>query len=201
MERPPQTRYPLHDLLRRRWSPLAFHDRPVAPELLGSLLEAARWSASSYNEQPWNIILATREEPEEFERLAACLVEGNQVWARRAPVLLLSVAKLRFDRDGRENTHASYDVGQAMAYLTVQATALGLFVHQMAGFRPDQARETYGIPPTHAPVSAAAVGYYGRPERLPEDLQQRERSPRQRKSLESFAFTGQWGRPAGFLQR
>jgi nitroreductase len=199
MERPAQTAHPIHDLLRCRWSPLAFADRALTAEQLGSLLEAARWAPSCYNEQPWSFIVATRDQPAEFDRLASCLVEANQVWARQAPVLMLSVARLRFDRNGQENRHAWYDVGQAAAHLTFQAAALGLYVHQMAGFSPEKARELFGIPATHEPVSALALGYYGEHDHLPENLRQRERGPRQRKALRNFVFTGRWGQPAAFL--
>ena len=190
MERSAQTTYPIHDLLRQRWSPLAFSDRPVDRRILGSLLEAARWAPSCYNEQPWSFIVATRDGLAEFEQLAACLVPQNRLWAGRAPVLMLSVAALCFRRNGQENRHAWYDVGQAVAHLTVQAAAEGLYVHQMAGFLPDQARRAFSIPDTHAPVSMLAVGYYGDPAGLPEELRKREQAPRQRKELRDFVFGG-----------
>jgi len=196
MERPAQTAFLIHELLRRRWSPLAFGDRPVTPEQLGSLFEAARWAPSCYNEQPWSFIVATREHPKEFERLAGCLVEANQAWARAAPVLVLAVAKRCFDRNGQENRHAWYDLGQAVALLTVQAEAMGLRVHQMAGFSAHKARELYSIPDSHEPATAFAIGYYGRHEQLPESLRPREVGPRVRKSLSEFVFSACWGQPA-----
>src|SRR3954463_9809046 len=158
MERLRDAAHPIHDLLRRRWSPRAFSDRPVEREKLLSVLEAARWAPSSNNEQPWHYLVARKEEPEEFARLLACLVEKNQSWAKAAPVLMLSVASTVFARNGKPNRHALHDVGQAVADLTVQATALGLFVHQMAGFSAEKARETYGIPENAEPVAALAVG-------------------------------------------
>ena len=128
------TQYPIEYVLRQRWSPLAFSEQLVEPEKLGSVLEAARWAASSYNEQPWSFIVATKENQAEFDRLLGCLAEGNQVWARNAPVLMMSVAKLYFERNGVENRHAFHDVGAAAASLAIQAMANGLFIHQMAGF-------------------------------------------------------------------
>ena len=193
MERPAPTAHPIHELLARRWSPRAFHPRPVEPEKLRSLLEAARWAPSSYNEQPWSYIVATKEDPGEFSRLLACLVEGNQAWAKDAPVLLLSVASRRFARNGKENCHAFHDVGLASGNFVIQATAMGLFVHQMAGILPDKARETFGIPEGHEPVAGIALGYPGDPETLPERLRAAETAPRTRKALESFVFTGRWG--------
>jgi hypothetical protein len=119
-------------------------------------------------------------------------VEGNQVWAKQAPVLMVSVAA-RLDRDNDPNPHAWHDVGQAVADLSVQATALGLFVHQMAGILPDKIRELYRIPDSHEPVTGIALGYPGTPEQLPDKLRQRELAPRTRKPIGEFVFAGRWG--------
>ncbi len=169
--------YPIHDLLKRRWSPRAFADRPVEPDKLHSLLEAARWAPSSFNEQPWAFVVATRDRPEDFDRVLGCLIEFNQGWAKAAPVLMLTFARLAFDRNGQPNRHAFHDVGLAMANLTVQATAEGLAVHQMAGIVPEKARAAFAVPEGWEPVAAAAVGYFGDPAALPEELR-RENSPR-----------------------
>lgn len=194
-----ETQYPIHDLLKQRWSPLAFSDHSVEPEKLASVLEAAKWAASSYNEQPWSFILATKDNSTEFERLLSCLDQGNLVWAKNAPVLMLSVAKLQFEKNGNENRHAFHDVGQAASNLAVQATALGLYIHQMAGFDVQKARELYGIPEGYEPVAAIALGYGADAETLPENLQQRELAPRVRKTIESFTFTGSWGQELPIL--
>ena len=193
MEKPAETQYPIHDLLRRRWSPRAFSDRRVDPAIMRSLLEAARWAPSSYNEQPWSFIVATKDDPVEFGRLLSCLVEGNIQWAQHAPVLMVSVARLSFEEDGKPNRHAFHDVGQAVANLIVQATALGLVVHQMAGIFPDKIRELYGIPEGYEAVAGIALGYPGDPQSLPEGLRKRELAPRERKPLTEFVFSGSWG--------
>ncbi|MBF2003151.1 MAG: nitroreductase family protein [Synechococcales cyanobacterium M58_A2018_015] len=195
------TQSPILEAIRHRWSPLAFSNQPVEPEKLRQVLEAARWAASSYNEQPWSFIVATQEDPREFARLLDCLVEANQEWAKNAPVLMLSVAALHFQRNGNDNRHAFHDVGAAAAHLAIQATALGLFVHQMAGFDAAKARQTYQIPAGYEPVAAIALGYLGDPQQLSERLQQRELAPRTRKPLESFVFTGSWNQPAAFTQQ
>jgi len=193
MQKLAETRYPIHELLRERWSPRAFADRMVEPEKLRSLLEAARWAPSSFNEQPWSFIVATKQHPDEYERLLSCLVEGNVRWAQHAPVLMLSVARLAFERNQKPNRHAFHDVGLAVENLVIQATALGLAVHQMAGFHVDKARELFSIPDGHEPVAALVLGFPGDPAGLPEDLREREVAPRIRKPLESFVFSGQWG--------
>lgn len=186
------TQYIIDDLLQQRWSPLAFSDQRVEPEKLQSVLEAARWAASSYNEQPWSFIVATKDNQSEFERLLGCLAESNQQWAQNAPVLMLSVAKLYFEHNGKENRHAFHDVGAAVTELAIQATALGLFIHQMAGFDVPKTREVYKIPEGYEPVAAIALGYLGNPQNLPERLLQRELTPRTRKPLEEFVFSDSW---------
>src|SRR5829696_8377952 len=182
--------HPVHDLIRQRWSPRAFAERFVEPEKLLSVLEAARWAPSSNNEQPWHFVVATRERPEEYARLLGCLVEKNQAWAKAAPVLMLSLASTVFSRSGKPNRDALHDVGQAVALLTLQATALGLYVHQMAGFSVDAARQTYNLPETVEPVAGIALGYLGDPGSLPEDLRQREVVLSARKPVGEFVFAG-----------
>jgi len=201
MQKLAEIRYPIHELLRERWSPRAFADRTVEPEKLRSLLEAARWAPSSFNEQPWSFIVATKEHPGEYERLLSCLVEGNVRWAQHAPVLMLSVARLAFERNQKPNRHAFHDVGLAVENLVIQATALGLAVHQMAGFHVDKARELFSIPDGHEPVAALVLGFPGDPAGLPEDLREREVAPRIRKPLESFVFSGQWGQFSPLVHR
>ena len=193
MQKLADTTYPIEPLLKQRWSPRAFADRPVEIEKLLSLWEAARWSASCANQQPWYLLVAAKEEKAEYARLLSCLRENNQLWASQAPVLMVSVAKLSFDMNSQPNRYAFHDVGLAVANLIVQATALGLYVHQMAGFYPDKVRELYGVPDDFEPVAGIVLGYPGDPATLPEDLQQRELAPRTRKPLESFVFQGAWG--------
>ena len=186
----------VHELIRRRWSPRAFADRPVDPPALRSLLQAAQWAPSSYNEQPWAFVVATRDAPESYERLMGCLVPYNQNWAKSAPVLAVSVAKAAFDRNGKPNLHAFHDVGLAVAQLTLQATAEGLAVHQMAGFDADRARRALEIPDGWDPVAAIALGHPADPETLPPDVRDKELAERERKPLSEFVFSGTWGEPA-----
>ncbi len=189
----------INDILKRRWSPMAFSERPVDPEVLEALFEAARWSPSSANEQPWRFTVATRDDTEAYQKLFECLAAGNQRWAGRAPVILLAVAKIPFERYEGNNRHAMYDTGQAMAHLTTQAMSAGLFVHQMGGFDAEKARQTLSIPEGFEPAVMAVIGYADSPEVLPEDLRKRETAPRQRKPLEELVFEKNWGEPARFL--
>jgi nitroreductase len=161
MEKPALTLVPIHEVIRRRWSPRAFADIPIEPDKLLSLFEAARWAASASNEQPWAFLLATREDPQNFEALAGVLVESNRAWAGSAPVLILTLAHTQFEKDGRPNRHALYDLGQAAANLALQATSLGLVTHPMAGFNVEAARERFAVPAGWEPVSVIALGYPG----------------------------------------
>jgi nitroreductase len=189
--------HPIHELLVRRFSPYAFDSRPVPDDELRSMFEAARWAASSYNEQPWSYIVATADEPEAFERLLSCLITANQVWAKAAPVLALGCTRLVFARNGQPNAVAVHDLGLASANLTFEASARGLYVHQMAGIIPERARELYKIPEDVQPVTALAIGYRADPGSLPESLRARDVGARARKPLSEFVFGEEWGKASG----
>jgi nitroreductase len=201
MEKPAETHYPIHDLLRRRWSPRAYSERMVDMETLKSLFEAARWAPSSSNEQPWHFIVGTKADPPGYDRLFACLKEGNQKWVFRAPVLMLSVARLNFEDEGTPNRHAWHDTGMAALSVCLQATAMGLIAHQMAGFEIEKARTDLGIPEGHEPVAMIAVGYPGDAALLPEYLREREMKPRERKPLTAFVSEGTWAGQPRWLAR
>jgi nitroreductase len=190
----PKPDHPIHDLILHRWSPRAFTNRPVEREKLLSLFEAARWAASSANEQPWSFMLATHAEPAAFEKLGSCLNPGNS-WAKSAPVLVLAIVKLNFTHNDGLNRTASYDVGLAVGNLSLQATAMDLHMHQMAGFNADTARQVCEIPETHAPVAMMAIGYLGDPSSLSDELRKRELTPRNRKQISEFVFSGTFGQP------
>ncbi|GJL60609.1 MAG: hypothetical protein NPIRA03_34660 [Nitrospirales bacterium] len=194
MEKPADVQFHIQDLLRRRWSPRAFADQPVEREKIQSLLEAARWAPSCFNEPPWVFILATIQDPGSHQKLLSCLVEGNQIWAKRAPLLLLTVAKLHFDHNGQVNRHAYHDVGLAVGNLVMQATAMDLVVHQMAGILPHAIGERYALPAGYEAVTGIAIGYQGEVSTLPEALRERELAPRSRKPLREFVFSETWGR-------
>ena len=199
MDKPARTDYPIEEILKRRWSPRAFSDRMVEPEKLRSLWEAARWAPSSFNEQPWHFIVATRDKPAEHAKLLSCLVEKNQQWARYAPVLMISVTELNFAKTGKPNRHAFHDVGLAMGSLLVEATALDLFVHQMAGFSPDKVKELFAVPEGFEPVAAIAIGYGADPSAAPEAFRQQETAPRSRKPISSFVFEEKWGEKSSLV--
>jgi nitroreductase len=187
----------IHELLARRWSPRAFDPkRRVSSLALRTLLEAARVAPSCFNEQPWRFLVFDGEDTEALEQARGCLSSGN-AWARRAPVLILSVAAERWSRDGSPNRWAQHDVGLASENLALQATSLGFGVHFMAGFDEKKARELFRVPEGFTPMAMIAVGYPGNPDELPPKLRDRERAPRQRKPIEEIAFIGRWDHPFG----
>lgn len=200
-EKTAATEHPVHDLIARRWSPRAFADRPVPREDLLSLLEAARWAPSSYNEQPWSFLVATKDQPDEYKKLLDCLVEFNQTWAQTAPVLLISVAQMFFVKNDKPNRHALHDVGAAMTNLTLEATARDLYVHQMAGIEVEKTIKTFDIPKGFEPVAGAAIGYVGDPEFLPKQYQSMEKGPRDRKPLKGFVFTGKFRNVSALVEK
>jgi nitroreductase len=193
-----QTDFPIHPLLGERWSPRAFADRQVERTDMLSLFEAARWSASGGNGQPWSFVVATQAERETYAALAGCLVASNAEWATQAPVLVLGVTlTVRKDQPYRVGL---FDLGLAVQNLVVQATSLGLVVHQMGGFSKEAARERFEIPADHEPVVMLAIGHRGYPAMLSEQNRDRELAPRQRKPLDEIVFGERWGETSLLLR-
>jgi len=201
MHQPAATQYPVHELIRERWSPRAFSEKTVSPEILQSLFEAARWAPSSSNEQPWTFLVGAKVDGNTFNKILGTLVEFNQTWAKHAPVLVIAVSELAFAKNGQPNRNAFYDTGAAVSQLTTEATSRGLFVHQMAGFDPRKAVEAFAIPNGWEPIAVFALGYPGDPQTLPDTLRERELAPGKRKPLHEFVMNGNWGNVAPFAQK
>lgn len=196
-EKPAPVKYPVNSLLVRRWSPVAFDaGRSIDRSDVLSLLEAARWAPSCFNEQPWRYLVFDSSDPEALDRARNCLVEGN-AWAKDVPVLLISVARENFTRTGEPNRWAQHDVGLASENLVLQAVELGLAAHQMAGFDAERSRKEFDIPDGFTPMAMIAIGYAyrGAPEVLPNKLKDRDIAGRGRSLISEFAFAGRWGRP------
>lgn len=187
------TTYNIHTLLKNRWSPRAFAPQAVEAEKINCMLEAARWSPSSSNEQPWRFIVGTNND-ETYKKIFDTLVEFNQLWAKTAPVLMLVIGNTRSLKDpSKPNNIYKYDVGQAVAYLTFQATVDGLYVHQMGGFDTKKAAEAFNVPAEFEVLTAIAVGYIGDPEVLHPNLKKMEYNARERQALEKMVFAGKFG--------
>jgi nitroreductase len=181
-------------VVHARWSPRAFAPREVSSADLEKLFEAARWAASSFNEQPWRFLVGRRDSVT-YKKIFDSLVERNQAWARSAPVLILGVAKSTFSHNGSHNRVALYDLGAAAALFCLQATALGLAAHQMAGFDPHAARAAFGIPEDFIAGAVIALGYQGEPSTLPDDeFLAAEIAPRTRRPWNE-SFLSAWDEP------
>ena len=192
MDRRAPADHPIHDLIAERWSPFVFAKRAVPPAEIASLLEAARWAPSSYNEQPWRYLVGFRGD-DAYAGILESLVPGNRAWAQAAPVLMVGVASERYARNDKPNAHAWHDLGLATGNLLAEATARGLRVHPMGGFSADVVRERFGVPEHFAPVAALAVGYHGDPGEADETLAGYEQRERVRRPLAAFAFGATWG--------
>jgi len=177
-----------HELISTRWSPREFLDRPVEPEKLHAIFEAARWAASCFNEQPWRFVFVTQAEPEQFQKMLGLLMEKNQQWAKTAYVLGFSAGKKTFTQTGAPNRFALHDTGAATANLSIEATALGLRTHFMGGFDAQRARAEFHVPDDFEIGAAFAIGYV--------DETRVQPAARNRKALENIVFERDWGVPA-----
>ena len=184
----------IHRLLAERHSPLAFDpDRDLHEDQVTTLFEAARWAPSCFNDQPWRYLAWHRSaDPEAYEAALDCLVEGNRIWAHRAPVLVAALADTKFRR-GKANRWGAYDTGAASLGLCLQATAMGLVTHQMGGFDADAISNRFGVPKRYEPMAMIAVGYPGAVELLDEKQAARQAQPRVREPLSDMLFMGYWG--------
>jgi nitroreductase len=179
----------IHELITRRWSPVAFDSKPVDYSTIHLLFEAAKWAPSSRNAQPWRFIYATREMPD-YKVLLGLLDEPNQVWASTAPLLVLPLAQVISTYKNRTNRLAFYETGMAVSNLLIQATHMGLFVHQMSGYDLERAKETLVIPTRYEPAAMMAIGYKGDPSKLPEKVAKWETRERTRMEISKFIISG-----------
>ncbi|HXG92062.1 MAG TPA: nitroreductase family protein [Blastocatellia bacterium] len=196
-EKPAAADHPINELMARRWSPRQFEEgRAVEREKLMRLFEAARWAPSCFNEQPWRFLIFDGSDIDAMERARACLVAGN-AWAKKAPVLLISVARDSFTYNQRPNRTAQHDVGLATENLLLEAVELGLVAHAMAGFDAERARSEFNIPEGFTLIAMIAIGYpyCGSLDDLSEDARAKELAPRTRKPISEIAFAGTWEKP------
>jgi len=195
-QKPATTRVKIHDIIQARWSPRAFDpDRQVSRDDLLALLEAARWAPSCFNDQPWRFIVCDKAADEtSWQHAVTTLAEKNRLWAKNAPVLMLAVAMESFNHNGQPNRWAMYDTGAASVSMCLQATALGMCVHQMGGFDAEKAREVFNLPDDCRPMAMMAVGYQAEADVLDDAFKETELAARSRAALDERFYEGQWGR-------
>lgn len=194
IHKPAITSVKIDPTMQNRWSPRAFAcNKPVDDSAINALLEAARWTPSCMNEQPWRFLICSQSKDHlAWQKLLTCLGEKNQLWAQHAPVLILSVAMNNFMQTNKLNRWASFDTGAACMSLCLQATALGLVTHQMGGFDADQCREVFDLPTDCSPLSIIAVGYQADPDHLDDEMKQKEVAERTRAELSKRFFYSRW---------
>jgi len=190
------TSTPIHELLARRWSSRAFDpNRPVSREQLRVLLEAGRWAPSCYGDEPWRYLIWDKgRDPQGWQKAYDCLSENNKKWVKNVPLLMLSCAGSIFEATGKPNRWTQHDTGAASVSMALQATAMGLMVHQMGGFDAEKARAAFAIPPEYTPMAMIAVGYQTGPDILDEETKAKELRPRGRKPIAERFFEGGWGK-------
>ncbi|QDU71826.1 nitroreductase family protein [Mucisphaera calidilacus] len=193
MENPAPSEHPMIDVAKRRWSPYGLAPKVIPAQKIRSLMEAARWAASSFNEQPWRFMLAPRSDEAAFEKALGCLAEANQAWAKNAGLLILTAVRESFTKNDKPNRVAEHDLGLAVGNLSLQATAMGLFVHQMAGVDLDAVRDAYGVPEGFRVMTAIAVGHAAKADEVPAELRARDEAERVRNDFDTFVFGTSWG--------
>jgi len=195
MNKEAKTNQNILPLLKQRWSPRAFSEKPVTDKQLQRLFEAARWAPSASNEQPWAFIVGKKGDST-YDKIFSSLVEFNQLWCQFAPILILSFARKNTHKSDSENLYRQYDVGQAVAHLSIQAQEEGLCIHQMAGLDLKKTEELFNVPDEYEAVTAIAIGFIGAPEILHPNLKKLEYLERERAGAKSFVFTGEFGKPS-----
>ena len=195
IEKKADTQIPINELIASRWSGRAFDpNRDISHAHIIALLEAARWAPSCFGDQPWRYILFNKSQNKSaWDAAFSCLAEGNQSWAKDAPMLILASADSKLTRNSNPNRWGQYDTGAASMSLCLQATAIGLMVHQMGGFDVEKARDLFAVPEQYTPMAMMTVGYQLPLEMISADVKERELSERNRRPLAENFFDGQWG--------
>ncbi len=186
-----KTSVEINHLLAKRWSPRAFKNEQIPDDSIIKMLEAARWAPSSMNDQPWKIIVGQNQD-KTYQKIFETLVEFNQQWAKNAPVLMLCCGN-KIRENNKPNAAYKYDVGQAIAHLSIQAMSEDIYVHQMGGFSKEKAAEIFQFPSNIEALSIVAIGYLGDPEILHPRMQVSEKEARERKPLKDFVFQNKFG--------
>jgi nitroreductase len=193
MVNPTKNHYQINELIKQRWSTRAFSNKPLEKEKLNSILEAARWAPSAFNEQPWRFIIGQNGDST-YNNILKTLVDWNKLWGGNAPVLILNIAKKTFTANNKENGTSGYDLGQAVGFMILEIVNQGLHSHQMSGFDPEKAAELFNIPDDYQAVSVTALGYYGDVKELPQDIAGMESKPRERFDINSMVFSESFGK-------
>ena len=198
MKKTAPAKYAIHPLLAERWSPRAYSSKEIPVEKIQRLFEAARWAPSSSNDQEWRFIIGFKGD-DTHQKIFDTLVEFNQLWAGEAHMLVLVCGQSISKKTGKPSQVFSYDVGQAVAMLSIQATHEGLFVHQMGGYDKSKAKELFELPESVEPLVVMSIGYSGEAKELHPNLQPMEKAERVRNNFDTFVFTNKFGEPTSLF--
>lgn len=182
MNKEAKSQYELHDLIKKRWSPRAFSNKKVEEKKVEEIIDAARWSASAFNEQPWRFIYGLKKDII-FNTIYDSLLDGNKVWTKDAAFLIVMLYKENFSSNNKINNYAHHDIGLAAGALTYQALYNDIYIHNMAGFDKSSILASFDLPKDIKPLTIIAGGYLGEADILPENLKNIEISQRTRKSF------------------
>jgi nitroreductase len=177
-----KTTYPVLDIIKNRWSPRSFSDKAISTDDLNTIVEAATWSFSAMNEQPWRYVIAQKGTPL-FNAFLENLFPGNKPWNTQAAAFILSIKKTNYSGTDKININALHDIGAANILLTLQANSMGIYTHIMEGYSKDEMKELLGLEEGLDPVVMIALGYPGAAHKLDEPFKTRELTPRTRKGL------------------
>jgi nitroreductase len=186
----------LHENIRNRWSPYQFSERPLDPQKLKLVLEAALCTPSSFNEQPWVFVYTDRDDSASFKTFCSFLEENNRVWACQAWALIITLARTKSSFNKRENPYALHDTGMAVGNILNQATAMGIEIHIMGGFSRQKVRDYLKLDADVVPVTIMAVGYAGENNEIGEEISDRDKKRRGRKSFEEVIYANNHQNPA-----
>ncbi len=193
MRKKANNKHEINDLISERWSPRAFNPhKEIVERDLHSLIEAARWAPSSFNEQPWRFFIGQKND-DAYNSILSTLVEWNQKWVVNVPLLIMNVGKKTFTHNGKQNVTFKYDLGQAVAFMVIEALHRGIVSHQMSGFNAEKAAKLFNIPSDFQVVSVTAFGYFGGLAQLPDDMKKLEFAQRSRKNFNEIVFGKQFG--------
>jgi len=184
------------EIIQERWSPYSFSSTPVEEFKLKAMFEAAGYAPSCNNEQPWMFVYSTQKEVKIFNDYLGFLVDSNRVWAKDAYALVISMARTKFSYNNKPNRHAFHDTGMAVSNLLIQALAMDVYVHQMAGYSVDKVKDYFKLNDDIEPVAMMAVGYMGDGVSLSPELLKRDEKRRPRKSANEFTFKNSLSDPA-----
>lgn len=184
------------EIIQERWSPYAFSSAPVEEFKLKAMFEAAGYAPSCNNEQPWAFVFSTQDEKEVFNDYVGFLSDGNKVWAKNAYALVISMARTRFSHNGNPNRHAFHDTGMAVSNLLLQALALDVYVHQMAGYSVEKVKDYFKLADDIEPVAMMAVGYLGDGNSLTPELLKRDEKRRPRRSITEYVYKNSFSKRA-----